>query len=637
MPGPPHPDDAHDAGPIDLTGARVALVCMPFASYRQPSPALGLLASVLRRRGAEVAVVDATLTFAAAIGAETYDAVAGWQAQDLLGERVFAGLTSRPARSADEEYEREVLAGGEAAHDIAHFGKPPVTPALRAGLSEARRLAPALLGTCLAELADLRPHVVGFTLLSAQLTASLALAERVGRALPDALVVFGGPGCRGEMGDELRRRFPAVTVVADGEGEAALPDIVRRRLAGEAPASPTRATPADLDTLPAPDFSDYFARLAASPLAGSFAPRLPVETSRGCWWGEKRRCTFCGQASAALTYRQKSPERALAELERLVRTHPGCPVFFTDEIAPRDIFRTLVPQLPVRVPGLEVVYFEVRPDISRGDLQALAAGGVRRVETGIESLSTPVLRLMRKGTSALQGIQLLKWARELGVHVVWNLLWGIPGEDPAEYERMASLVPMLTHLQPPNTVGEVRLDRFSPLFEDPGAHGLTDVHALPAYRHVFDLPQESLDRLAYFFSFSCRRPQPLAGYTLRLAEAVAAWKQGASGSRLWYVDDGERLLIDDRRPAYASDDLTVLSGAHRVAYTAAEAAVPADQLGQAVSAAEGREVGAAELQALLQPLVEQGLMLRDGARFLSLAVRAPGRPQERDGGRQATR
>jgi len=623
---------ARDSHGDSLAGARVALVDMPFAGYRQPSLAFGLLAAVLRERDAEVAVIDATLDFAAMVTPEVYDVIAGWQAQDLLGERVFAGLTSRPPVTTDEDHAREVLAGGHPAHDIIHFGKPPLAQVLRA-LHEARRQAPALLDGCLAELVSLRPHVVGFTVMFAQLTASLALAERVKAALPDALLVFGGAGCRGEMGEELRRRFPAVHVVVDGEGEAALPDIVRAHLAGDPvtldvdrtarEADDVGATPVDLDALPSPDFGDYFARLAAGPLAGTFTPRLPLETSRGCWWGERRRCTFCGQASAALAYRHKSPGRALAELERLAREHPGCPVFFTDEIAPRDAFRTLVPELPRRVPGLEAVYFEVRPDLPRDDLQALAASGVHRVETGIESLSTQVLRLMRKGTTALQGVRFLKWARELGLHVVWNLLWGIPGEEPSEYGRMASLVPLLTHLQPPNTVGEVRLDRFSPMFEDPEAYGLTDVHAVPAYGHVFDLPQDDLDRLAYFFASSCRRPQPLAEYTLWLAEAVTAWKESSGRSHLWYVDDGERLLIDDGRPAFASDDLTVLSGAHRAAYVAADGVASAEELGRAVSAAEGREVGAAELQALLEPLLEQGLIAREGARFVSLAARAP--------------
>ncbi len=174
--------------------------------------------------------------------------------------------------------------------------------------------------------------------MSGQHAASLALAARVKAALPGACIVFGGANCRGVMGAELLRSFPFVDAVADGEGEDVLPALVRRRLAGEAVAGipglrvrircgdemadggrgeedwPTGegAAPTDLDRLPWPDFEDYFTRLAGGPLKGAFTPRLPFETSRGCWWGAKSRCSFCGQASEDMAFRVKSSERGAA-------------------------------------------------------------------------------------------------------------------------------------------------------------------------------------------------------------------------------------------------------------------------------------------------------------------------------------
>ncbi len=623
---------------------------MPFAGFRHPSLALGLLKAVLRPLGAEVTIVDATLTFAEMISPDVYDAIAAWQAQDLLGERIFAPLHARPPLPTDDEYERSILGGGEPAHDLPHFGKPPLTPVVRAGVREARTRAADLLDACLAEIVDLRPHVVGFTTTFHQVCASLAVAQRVKEALPGAWTVLGGAGCRGEMGGELRRAFPFVDAVVDGEGERALPDIVERRMrpgpGGARPAGgdtasdeaadehpggvgaesarlPPAPAPVDLEALPYPDLGDYFLRLARSPLRGAFSPRVPMETSRGCWWGEKQRCTFCGQASEVLSYRRKSAARALAEMEHLRRAHPGCPFFFTDEIAPRGGFDELVAGLAAARPGFEIVYFEVRPDLRREHVRRLAAAGIRRLEVGIESLSSPVLELMRKGTTALHGVQFLKWAREEGLDVVWNVLWGVPGEDPKEYARMAAIVPLLTHLQAPNTVGELRLDRFSPMFEDPASFGITDVRPVPAYRFVYDLPGEALARLAYFFTFSCERARPVAAYTEGLAAALAAWKDASPRAGLWYADDGERLVIDDERPGRSSDELTVLSGRHRAAYLAADAASPAEALREAVSRDERRPISAAELTETLAPLVDQGLMLRDGDRYLSLAVRAP--------------
>lgn len=703
----PHTNDGH-AGRRQL---RVVLVNMPFAGFRQPSLALGLLKASLSGLPVEVKVLDATLDFAAAISPEAYDAIAGWRAEDLLGDWVFsAALHDLPrgqappradkaaASVARRRYMRDVLEGAEPEHSVPHFGKPPLTPALAAQIAAARDSADGLLTRCSDQIVAAAPLLVGFTDMVHQQTASLALAQRVKAKLPGTFVVFGGPNCRGVMGLELLRSFWCVDAVAAGDGEVLLPTLVRCLLDGRPAtgipglatrsvlrtagrdgtptgaaagtagergdcrgpaqvASPT-APRADLDGLPPPDYGDYFLRLERSPLRGTFVPRVPFEASRGCWWGEKSRCVFCGQASDDLTYRQKTPARALAEMEGLAGDHPGCPFLFSDETVPQSFVDEVVPLLPERLPDLTVLYFEARPALSRSQLATLARAGIRRLEVGIESLSTPVLKLMRKGTSAAQGVQLLRRARELGIEVVWNLIWGVPGESEDDIRAMADLVPRLTHLQPPHTVGAVRLDRFSPLFEERESFGLRDVRPFPAYRHVYDLPEDSLSRLAYHFAFrsdavdgqsrtaagtpgasvgrearapGCRTdvpadaPRIAADATAVLAERVDRWKSAFPQSLLWFADDGRRLVLSDSRPDLATDELTVLDGEHRLLYLACDAAQPAGALAGRLTEAAGRELDVTAIHELAQPLLEQGFLFRDGDRYLSLALPLPDR------------
>ena len=76
-----------------------------------------------------------------------------------------------------------------------------------------------------------------------------------------------------------------------------------------------------MDALPYPDFDDYFARHAASPLEEEIEALLFFETSRGCWWGEKHHCKFCGLNGSRLAYRSKYPRRAVDELVYLHRRH----------------------------------------------------------------------------------------------------------------------------------------------------------------------------------------------------------------------------------------------------------------------------------------------------------------------------
>jgi ribosomal peptide maturation radical SAM protein 1 len=657
-------DDAPAARRPEPHGARarVLLVNMPFAGYRQPSLALGLLKSTLAPLPVTVTVLDATLRFLALIGAESYDAIATWLPQDLLGDRIFAASLPRPPRAGRADYERLILAGAAPEHAIPFFGKPPLTEALRTHLRAAEARAGELLDACLREIVAAKPLVVGFTSMFHQHTASLALAARVKAALPGTCVVFGGASCHGEMGAELLRSFPFVDAVACGEGELAMHELVERRLAGRSiygiagmsvqgipaagepdtaggsrlsgpapgdggtrlePLTAEAPAPTDMGELPVPDYADYFERLAAGPLLGAFVPRIPFETSRGCWWGEKRRCTFCGQASGGMAFRHKSGTQALAELEELTGRYPGCPIFITDEILAKSSFKDLLPSLHDRLPDLRVVYFQVRPDVSKEQLRLLADAGVCRLEVGVESLSTPVLRLMRKGTTALKCVQFLKWARELGIQVVWNVLWGFPGEDPQEYLKMARIVPLLAHLQPPNSVGSFRLDRFSPAFEDPDGHGLTRVRPYPSYGFVYDLPEETLARLAYFFVFDYPLQQDVAAYTVPLAEAIATWKEKAAESRLWHVDEGERLVLADRRPGFDPEELTILDGDHLALYRACDAVQPAARLAKQLSRESGRRCSARDVHALLAPLVHQGLMLREGSSYLSLGLPLP--------------
>ncbi|MFA4965621.1 MAG: RiPP maturation radical SAM C-methyltransferase [Thermoleophilia bacterium] len=617
----------------------VVLVNMPFGSFRQPSLALGLLKGALAPLDVPVSVLDATLDFAATISPRVYDAITAWPAVDLLGDRIFAAALPSPSPLTADEYEAQVLAGGAPEHAIPYFGKPPLDGELRDAIRGAGAQVAELLESCLAEVLAARPLVVGFTSMSGQHAASLALAARVKSAQPGACIVIGGASCRGEMGAELLRRFPFVDAVATGEGEQALPELVRRCLAGEpiagapglrtaADADGRRATgiacearaSADLDQLPRPDHGDYFARLAESPLRATFTPRLPFESSRGCWWGEKSRCSFCGQASEAMAYRVKTGVRALQELEELTRRYPACPVFVTDEIVSPRSFEDFFPYLRERIPDVQIIYLQARPTLSREQLRSLVSAGVRRLEVGIESLSTPVLTLMQKGTTALRCVQLLKWAREAGLDVMWNFLWGLPGEPPEEYERMAAMVPLITHLQPPNTVGAFRLDRFSPLFEDPVNRGLADVRPYPAYAYVYDLPAEALTRLAYFFQFTHRAPQQVDLYTAPLAARLAEWKAAYPRSMLTYADDGVKLTVDDRRPGSDPDELTVLDAEHRTLYLACDGVQTDAALAALLTRAAERDIEAGEVRTLLQPLVDQGLMLREARQYLALAT-----------------
>src|SRR5262249_57591180 len=133
---------------------------------------------------------------------------------------------------------------------------------------------------------------------------------------------------------------------------------------------PPTSSVKDLDALPYPDFADYFEQFARTRFARRWQPSVFVETSRGCWWGERMHCTFCGLNGATMAFRAKSAPRALAELTHLAAAHPGCDIQVVDNILDLKYFKTLLPALAKRRLPLSLFY-ETKPNLKNDPLRLL--------------------------------------------------------------------------------------------------------------------------------------------------------------------------------------------------------------------------------------------------------------------------
>ena len=109
-----------------------------------------------------------------------------------------------------------------------------------------------------------------------------------------------------------------------------------------------------------------------------------------------------------------------------------------DNIISHDYFRSLLPILKERALGV-TFFYEIKSNLRRDQVQLLREAGVLAVQPGIESLSTHVLALMKKGVTGIQNMALLKWCREYGIEAAWNLLYGFPGETGEDYDYLGAL------------------------------------------------------------------------------------------------------------------------------------------------------------------------------------------------------
>ena len=193
------------------------------------------------------------------------------------------------------------------------------------------------------------------------------------------------------MGLQLHRSFPFIDFVCGGEADLSFPQLLDRMRNGQdvhgvpgvisrkdgssyfSTLHPERVR--DLDSLPYPEYDDYFSYLEREgcTLAGESSGYVLMETSRGCWWGEKAHCTFCGLNGVSMQYRSKSWQRALDEIVALTTRHHTLKVEMVDNILDMQYFRDLLPELKRRELNLDIFY-ETKANLREGASGFVARG-----------------------------------------------------------------------------------------------------------------------------------------------------------------------------------------------------------------------------------------------------------------------
>src|SRR5262245_48729271 len=349
------------------------------------------------------------------------------------------------------------------------------------------------------EQADL----VGFTSMFTQNMACFALARAIKQFNSGIVTVIGGANCESPMGQEIVKNVPQIDFVFSGPALRSFPKFIQYQIGGEVnkshniPGVFSKKNCAlttlgcggaigeemPIDCLVKLDYEPFLQTIEKNFPNGEITPKLLFETSRGCWWGEKSHCTFCGLNGASMKYRSMRHENAIAQFKELFKyTGRIKELEAVDNIFPKSYIKDVFPNISTP-PGVEIFY-EVKADLSAGDLEVMSKAGVRRIQPGIESLASSTLKLMGKGTNVFINLLLLKHCVEYDIFPAWNLLVGFPGEADDVYKKYLADLPLLVHLPPPAGVFPVRFDRFSPYFMKAREYGL-DLHPLDYYQLTY--------------------------------------------------------------------------------------------------------------------------------------------------------
>jgi magnesium-protoporphyrin IX monomethyl ester (oxidative) cyclase len=573
---------------------------MPFASMHQPSIGLAQLRAVVEARldhRVAVSVHHLNLEYGGRIGAWTYEQLAGGRTFAIgLGEWLFRDLAHPGLEANDEAYLSRFVAENAAAAQQEILRIKGKLPRLSRELIDAYRL----------DTYDL----VGFTSMFSQTNPSIAMARLIKERAPEVTTVMGGAACEGEAGQVISRvpaidftfsgpalasfprflghwlRDPSAIPAIEGLNQASAVGLIREPDARDSPqgapsgaAAPrgtstpvtlrsarvdlgrsTRGPAEPIDDAPDPNYDDYFDTVDRMFPSGSvITPRVAFETARGCWWGERVQCTFCGLNGQSLDYTSMSASRAIRSIQSLLDRYASRSTLFwsVDNIMPKSYPKEVLPFLRPP-PGVELFY-EVKANLTEAEVRAFASAQVTSIQPGIEALSTDVLRLMRKGSNAFTNVRLLKACRRYGVRPTWNILLGFPGEEESVYQSYLALVPLLFHLHPPMGCYPVRFDRFSPYYDHPEEFGLA-LEPDDFYELAFPFRGPDLEAFAYYFKDVSPDPA-YARHVSTWKEPVsrtvnqwrARWEGSGSKPRLELVpgSDGRGPAVVDSRGAFS--------------------------------------------------------------------------------------
>ena len=626
---------------------RVALVVMPWWKVELMPLGVATLKSVLNAEGVEADCLYLNMKMAERIG-PLADVLSD---NSLFYEWFFAYHLFGPGGTGElTEDLADVLRfvrrprPGQSSSDLQSAGGVPekrLEKLLREDI-------PAFLDECLETIPWERYDLIGFSTTFCSFAASLKLARELKARYPGKPIAFGGANVEGDMGAAAIKGCVWIDYGVDGEGEEALLALVRALEKGK----PCERIPGvsfrrgrevvigdaagkrfvDMTRLPLPDHGDFFKQFDETGRGRNQAierPSVTFETSRGCWWGEKQHCTFCGLNGQGLAFRFKSADAVVETIVGLHRKHRARYLQATDNILALEHLTELLPKLAAvrRENGLDwIIFFDTKSNLTPRQMDALAAAGVTQLQLGIESLSTPVLKLMRKGVRAIQNVHALKMAQSRGIHVYWNFIFGFPGESAVDYEHMAAMVPALSHLQPPQDFGAIRIDRFSPYHFDWRKLGTGRPMPHEFYRFIFPAARFKLDQIAYVFEF-----QPAVRGRRRdgMEQALAYWQRIWPRNFLAYTRGMDFVEVHDSRPARLGGSPEyrsfVLESTSAFVFNFCEAL---RTFGQIAEACRLRDAACDETQvrAVLDVLVEKRWLLQEDNFFLNLAVPAASLP-----------
>lgn len=531
----------------------VILVYPPFGGVEYPAVGLSNFKSALEKNNIYTKVIYANLFFKDRISLKLYDYISnpfGNIAPRSLGEFVFASQAFPAESFKHKQLEEKFKRMG----NINFPGNINIDRII-----EVKNNTAPYLDEMVERILTEHPLIVGLNCTYHQICAAVSIANRIKKENPGILTVLGGFNCNSPMGEALAKITPSIDYIFSGEADDEFIQFAVNALEKKLPKTKMiHCHPIqNLDTLPYPDYSDYFEYIETygfetdSPLN---SVKVPFESSRGCWWGK---CSFCGQNCIGVTYRRKSPKRIRNELAFLSGVYKQPIIFAADTALPPNAAYDTFEEFE-KPDQLKHLVYQMRNNVSLQELKILKRKGINVCHPGTESLNDHFLKLIDKGTTAANNIRVLRDCRTLDTINFWNFLYGMPGEEETDYESMLELIPFIHHLRPPSHEHRINIMRYSPIAENPTKFKIKKLVVKDFSEDIFPGDEDIVKDLALYFAgdypIAFNNPDLKKRFFQALSHWKSLWKTNPpflhfqqTGDGIFIVEDTRQISISKQR------------------------------------------------------------------------------------------
>lgn len=556
---------------------KIALINMPFARVDFPSIALAQIRAVLEQTFQSENEIDEyhfNHDFAQFFGMDYYKILLG-NSVYIKQEMQFMEKSPYRTRKGGLFEEREFSGAGDwifrtlAFPDIEDNYETYFThyfqnvPQLGHVLLEKRSNLRQLLLQLVEKHDLLQYDVLCMTSMFQQHMANLALANIIKHLKPSMYVVMGGSNL--DDASEWVEQIDAIDYALRGDGLLSIVQLIRCLINGNTKdlqnirglyykgKVSSAETYGDCRPLTQPLLLNYHAYLDSLREHfpdGNIHPILFLETSRGCWWADKVKCTFCDCFNHNTSFESMNPSCAIQYINTMLLEYKDdCKYFWAvDAALPKSYCNTVFPY--INQDKEAVLFYEVRAELNEVQIKSLADANICMVQSGIEALHTDLLRYMKKGTTVFTNLSFLINTCYYGISVLWNLLAGIEGETPRHYHTVLKQIDRLSHLYPPTGLWPISYDKYSDYVLHNEKYQVEVIPDTRVLSYLYPFKEYTLKKIAYFY----RNVNPKVTYPYEIIKAIShinkkierwkrKWEENEMPMLYWY---NETTVYDSR-------------------------------------------------------------------------------------------